>query len=83
MGYFRFRRTLQIMPGIRLNLSRSGVSTSIGVRGAHVTIGHGKVRTAVGLPGSGLSHITIEKSAINALEAEPGAEMPKGDSRQI
>ncbi len=60
MGYFRFRRTL----GVRLNLSRSGVSTSIGVPGAHVTLGHGKVRAAVGLPSSGLSHINVEKSAI-------------------
>gem|GEM_PF-5227109 len=62
MGYFRFRRTVKILPGIRLNLSRSGVSTSIGVRGAHVTLGHGKVRTTVGLPGSGLSYSHVEKA---------------------
>jgi uncharacterized protein DUF4236 len=52
MGW-RFRRSVKILPGIRLNLSRSGISTSVGVRGAHVTVGHGKVRTTVGLPGSG------------------------------
>ena len=28
--------------GVRVNLSRSGVSTSIGGRNAHVTVGHGK-----------------------------------------
>lgn len=56
----RFRRTIRIAPGIRLNLSKSGVSTSIGRRGAHVTIGHGKVRETVGLPGSGLSYTHVD-----------------------
>jgi hypothetical protein len=28
----------------------------IGVRGAHITVGHGKVREAVGLPGTGISY---------------------------
>ena len=53
MGW-RFRRSIRILPGVRVNLSRSGVSTSVGVRGAHITIGHGQVRETVGIPGSGL-----------------------------
>jgi hypothetical protein len=57
---FRFRRTLKILPGIRLNLSRSGVSTSIGGRGAHITMGHGQVRETVGLPGTGISYTHVE-----------------------
>jgi hypothetical protein len=58
---FRFRRTLSLAPGLRLNISRSGVSTSVGVRGAHVTIGHGNVRHTVGIPGSGLSYTTVNR----------------------
>ncbi len=54
----RFFRRIRIAPGITLNLSKSGVSTSVGVRGAHVTLGHGKVRETVGLPGTGLSYTT-------------------------
>ena len=50
----RFFRRIRIAPGVTLNLSKSGVSTSIGVRGAHVTLGHGKVRETVGLPGAGV-----------------------------
>ena len=50
---FRFYRRIKNPPGIRLNFSRSGVSTSVGVRGAHITVGHGKVRETVGLPGTG------------------------------
>jgi hypothetical protein len=57
---FRFRRSIKILPGIRLNISRSGVSASVGVRGAHVTVGHGKVRETVGLPGTGISYTHVE-----------------------
>ena len=53
---FRFRRSVKLLPGVRLNFSKSGVSTSIGARGAHVTVGHGQVRETVGLPGTGLSY---------------------------
>lgn len=61
MGW-RFRRSIKIFPGIRLNLSRSGVSTSVGVRGAHVTIGHGQVRKTVGIPGTGLSYSATQST---------------------
>jgi Protein of unknown function (DUF4236) len=55
---FRFRRSIRLAPGVRLNLSKSGVSTSVGERGAHVTLGHGHTRTTVGVPGSGVSYAT-------------------------
>jgi hypothetical protein len=32
MGYFRFRRSFRLFPGRRVNLHKSGVSTSIGCR---------------------------------------------------
>ncbi len=56
---FRFRRTIRIAPGIRLNLGKHGVSTSVGERGAHLTFGHGHTRTTVGLPGTGLSYTAM------------------------
>jgi hypothetical protein len=56
MGFFRFRRSIRILPGVRLNIGKTGISTSVGVRGAQVTLGRGKVRTTVGLPGTGLSY---------------------------
>lgn len=59
---FRFHRSLKILPGVRLNFSKSGVSTSVGVRGAHVTFGHGHVRETVGVPGTGISYTTTSKS---------------------
>ena len=53
---FRFSRRIGILPGLRLNLSGSGVSLSAGVRGAHVTLGPRGAYTSVGLPGTGLSY---------------------------
>jgi len=51
---FRFWRRVKILPGVTLNLSKTGGSLSFGVRGAKVTIGpHGK-RTSMGIPGTGL-----------------------------
>src|SRR5262245_49308252 len=52
---FRFLRTLGILPGVRLNLSRSGPSVSLGMRGLHYTVGLKGTRTTVGVPGTGAS----------------------------
>jgi Protein of unknown function (DUF4236) len=38
----------------RVNVSRSGVSGSIGRRGAWLTIGRDRIRTSLGVPGTGL-----------------------------
>lgn len=56
----RFQKRVKVMPGVTVNLSKSGISTSVGTRGAKMTFGHGKRRTTVGLPGTGLSHTEIE-----------------------
>ncbi len=51
---FRFRRRVSIIPGLRINLSRSGPSLSIGHRGAWLTFGPRGRRVTLGLPGTGL-----------------------------
>ena len=50
----RFYKRVSIIPGLRVNLSRSGASVSVGHRGAWVTMGSKGTRATVGLPGSGL-----------------------------
>jgi Protein of unknown function (DUF4236) len=47
----RFSRRVSLIPGLRLHFSRSGVSASIGHRGAWYTIGSRGRRVTVGLPG--------------------------------
>lgn len=61
MGYFRFQRRVQLIPGVRMNLSKSGASLSFGVRGAHYTVGPRGRRVTVGIPGTGLYYSEIEK----------------------
>ena len=57
MGW-RFRRSVRLFPGMRLNLGKSGPSLSLGVRGFHETFGRRGRRTTVGLSGTGISYST-------------------------
>jgi len=52
----RFQKRITLLPGVRINLSKSGVSTSLGPRGADVNIGRDGVTTNAGIPGTGLSY---------------------------
>jgi hypothetical protein len=47
MGSFRFYHRVRVFPGLSVNLSRSGPSLSVGVRGAHVTVGRRGVTTGI------------------------------------
>ena len=55
---FRFRRSIRLAPGIRLNLSSRGVSATIGPRGASINVGPRGTYANVGIPGTGLSSRT-------------------------
>jgi len=39
MGNFRFYRRVSIFPGLSVNVSKSGPSLTVGMRGAHMTFG--------------------------------------------
>ena len=52
----RFRKTVSLGKGVRLNFAKSGVSTSVGPRGASVTFGKNGTYANIGLPGTGLSY---------------------------
>ncbi len=59
---FLFRKRIKILPGLWLNLSKRGVSTSIGGKGLTVNIKESKVRTTASIPGTGLSYRTTSTS---------------------
>lgn len=50
----RVNRRVHLAPGLRLNLSKRGVSVSVGHRGAWYTTGPAGRRATVGIPGSGV-----------------------------
>src|SRR5262245_51067567 len=56
MKGLRFRKSFQLLPGVRLNLSKSGTSLSVGPRGAQVTSGPRGTVLSLELPGSGISY---------------------------
>jgi hypothetical protein len=56
MGYFRFRRSIKIAPGVRVNLGKTGASVSLGGHGVTHTIGPKGSRTTIGIPGTGVSY---------------------------
>lgn len=53
---FRFRKSIKLFPGVKLNFSKSGVSASIGKPGATVNISDRGTKTTVGIPGTGISY---------------------------
>src|SRR3954451_9918423 len=70
MGFFRFWRRIRLFPGLTLNLSKSGVSASLGVKGGHVTVGSKGTRTTVGLPGTGMSWTNYQPHQAHDQEAQ-------------
>lgn len=54
---FRFRKSVSIFPGVRLNIGKKGLGVSAGVKGARVGIGSKGAYTSVGIPGTGISSV--------------------------
>jgi hypothetical protein len=52
---FRFRKSIKLLPGVRLNLSNRSTSVSVGGRGGRVNLSRRGTRLTTSLPGSGLS----------------------------
>lgn len=56
---FRFRKSVKLAPGVKLNIGKRGASISGGVKGARVSVhSSGRTTTTVGIPGTGLSYQT-------------------------
>jgi len=66
----RFRRRVTILPGVSLNISKSGLGISAGPRGARVGVGPRGVYRSLGLPGTGLHY--REETSWGALRDSGG-----------
>ena len=59
----RFRRSMKLMPGVRLNFNKDSVGMSFGVPGARYTINSkGRRTVTAGIPGTGLYDVTTLSS---------------------
>lgn len=52
---FRFRKSIKLFPGLRLNFGLRGASVSLGVPGAMLNFSEHGARTTFGIPGTGFS----------------------------
>jgi hypothetical protein len=51
----RIRKSFKLFPGVKVNMSKGGVSFTVGAKGYHLNFSKRGVRQTVGLPGSGIS----------------------------
>jgi hypothetical protein len=74
---WRFHKSIKILPGIRLNVGKKGISSlSVGPRGAKLNIGNKGTRLTTSIPGTGISHTTqltkrLDKSVGNTMTECP------------
>lgn len=67
----RIRKTFTLFPGVKVNLSKGGMSLSVGRRGFTLNFSKHGVRQTTGLPGSGISHTSyLFKNADDDNEKE-------------
>ena len=60
---------MQLIPGVRLNFSKSALGLSVGVPGARVSVNtKGQVYSSVGLPGTGLYN--VERTSLRGTKAQ-------------
>lgn len=55
---FRYRKSINLGGGFRVNISKSGIGYSWGIKGARITkTANGKIRGTVSIPGTGISYV--------------------------
>jgi len=70
---FRARKSIKIIPGVRMTVTPRGMSVSAGVRGARVTAHtSGRVTRTVGIPGTGISHVSTSTTTSRARATGQG-----------
>ncbi len=82
----RIQRRFKLLPGVHVNLSKSGLSLSLGPTGLKTTIGNKGVRTSVDIPGTGIRYETawnnssVRPSAMGDFQGQAG---PTPSNNQI
>ncbi|MBR5246752.1 MAG: DUF4236 domain-containing protein [Clostridia bacterium] len=74
MGSLRFRKSVSICKGVRLNLGKKGVSISAGVPGFRKTYNFntGKTTTSIGIPGTGIYYTDTSSPSKKKVEKKSG-----------
>ncbi len=77
---FRYQKRIKIVPGVKVNMSKNGISSiTLGRRGAVVNINKNGSKVTTGVPGTGMSYSTNRsnkmssngKQTVNQLASNP------------
>lgn len=76
---FRYRKSIKLPGGVRINLSKRGVGWSWGVPGYRRTYSPGrKSRTTYSIPGTGLSYVKEDKGSSTSRPKNPQTSYQSG-----
>ncbi|MBQ4238666.1 MAG: DUF4236 domain-containing protein, partial [Ruminococcus sp.] len=74
----RFRKTISLLPGVRLNISKSGLGISAGIPGLRGSINtSGRVTGTASIPGTGVSYVKTKQLGSKKKKAEKSAAKTK------
>ena len=51
---WKFRKRISVFPGFKINLSRRGMSATVGIKGFSLNIGKNGTYLNTGIPGTGI-----------------------------
>jgi tetratricopeptide (TPR) repeat protein len=79
---FRMRKSFKVAPGVRLNVSKTGIGASMGVRGARYSVHSSGRRTkSVGIPGTGMGWVSSSSSGARKSSSAGGSPSSPASSR--
>lgn len=70
----RFRRSMKVAPGVKVNFNKKSVGVTVGGKGYHYSVNSsGKKTTSFGIPGTGVSFVNVssKKRQRGGGSAEP------------
>jgi len=76
----KFRKRVKLFPGVTLNFSRSGISTTVGVPGASLNFNRNGTFLNTGIPGTGLydrKRLGGPNKSNPSLRGSPGSSQPQ------
>ena len=78
----RFRKSITLLPGVKLNISKSGVGVSAGIPGLRGSINtSGRATGTVGIPGTGVSYVKTKK-IFGGKKSDTKSKTAKADSQK-
>ena len=79
----RFRKSIKLLPGVRLNFNTKSMSITAGFKGYHVTVNSkGGVSQTASIPGTGLSYTNRSSGRTPRRKLEPWEKQLKEEERE-